>query len=194
MLPGITIDVGAGALTFNAVTQDNGLSIVGITTTIPVLGASALVDLDGAALTAGAITLNAAACSLRTTGRRRPGFELGDAEGRVGLGLPEGQRLVHGRRCRHADDLYVHGPYRRLHERRLHVYRRGLRRHRCRRRGRHEGHSRERKRHGFPTQCARPRIPRECERARRVADHGLWQGGVLELDRCHCKGQRGCRH
>ena len=43
---GVTVDVGGGDLTFNAETRDNGISLVGVTTTIPVLGASALVDIS----------------------------------------------------------------------------------------------------------------------------------------------------
>ena len=44
---GVTINVGPnGSITFNAITKDNGLSLVGITTTIPVLGATALIDIS----------------------------------------------------------------------------------------------------------------------------------------------------
>ena len=43
---GVTVDVGTGTLTFNAATNDNGISLIGITTTIPVLGATALVDIS----------------------------------------------------------------------------------------------------------------------------------------------------
>jgi hypothetical protein len=67
VLSGFTVNVGTGAISFNAITQDNGLSIVGITTTIPVLGASALIDLDSATLIGAEIKLIAAAGSLRTT-------------------------------------------------------------------------------------------------------------------------------
>ena len=48
---GVTIDVGAAAgndITLNAVYKDNGVSALGITTTIPVLGVDPLVDIDGA--------------------------------------------------------------------------------------------------------------------------------------------------
>ncbi|MFL6035275.1 MAG: beta strand repeat-containing protein, partial [Gaiellaceae bacterium] len=42
----VKIDVGSGDINLSAVTHDNGLSVFGITTTIPVLGASGLVDIS----------------------------------------------------------------------------------------------------------------------------------------------------
>ena len=65
--PGVTIDVGSGNITLNAVYKDNGLSLVGITTTIPVLGVDALVDINGATLTGNTISLTAFAGTLSTT-------------------------------------------------------------------------------------------------------------------------------
>ena len=44
--PGVKVDVGTGSINLNAVTKDNGLSVFGITTTIPVLGTTALVDIS----------------------------------------------------------------------------------------------------------------------------------------------------
>src|SRR5581483_10409644 len=44
--PGVTIDVGTGNISLNAVYKDNGLSFFGITTTIPVLGVDGLVDIS----------------------------------------------------------------------------------------------------------------------------------------------------
>ena len=43
---GVKVDVGSGDINFSAFTHDNGLSVFGITTTIPVLGASGLVDIS----------------------------------------------------------------------------------------------------------------------------------------------------
>ena len=64
--PGMTINVGTGDITFNAITKDNGFSILGITTTIPVLGAESLVDIDGATLTGNNISLKAFSGTLST--------------------------------------------------------------------------------------------------------------------------------
>ena len=44
--PGVTVNVGTGDITFNAVYKDNGISLLGITTTIPVLGVDGLVDIS----------------------------------------------------------------------------------------------------------------------------------------------------
>ena len=47
--PGVTINVGTSSgndITFNAVYKDNGLSLLGITTTIPVIGVDGLVDIS----------------------------------------------------------------------------------------------------------------------------------------------------
>src|SRR5205823_732889 len=60
-------NTGSGDITLNAVYRDNGISLAGITTTIPVLGVDALVDLDGATLTGNKITLSALAGTLQTT-------------------------------------------------------------------------------------------------------------------------------
>ena len=79
---GVAINVGSASgnnITFNAVYKDNGLSLLGITTTIPVLGVDALVDINGATLTANKISLNAFAGTLATTvngGSQTLGTEL----------------------------------------------------------------------------------------------------------------------
>ncbi|MHB1244386.1 MAG: beta strand repeat-containing protein, partial [Gaiellaceae bacterium] len=67
VLSGVTIDVGTGDITFDAITKDNGISLVGITTTIPVLGAEAKIDVDGATLVGNDITLRAFSGTLATT-------------------------------------------------------------------------------------------------------------------------------
>ncbi|HEX5588659.1 MAG TPA: hypothetical protein VFX65_00020, partial [Candidatus Limnocylindrales bacterium] len=67
--PGVTINVGSAAgnnIVFNAVYKDNGISVFGITTTIPVLGTDGLIDVDGANLTGHTITLAAFAGTLST--------------------------------------------------------------------------------------------------------------------------------
>ena len=67
---GLTIDVGSAAgndITFNAVYKDNGISILGITTTIPILGVDPLVDIDGATINGNTINLTAFAGTLSTT-------------------------------------------------------------------------------------------------------------------------------
>ena len=65
--PGVTINVGTGDITFNAVARDNGFSVLGITTTIPVLGTDGTIDIDSGQLTGAKVTLNAAASTLMTT-------------------------------------------------------------------------------------------------------------------------------
>ncbi|HEV8463176.1 MAG TPA: hypothetical protein VGQ38_20990, partial [Gaiellaceae bacterium] len=65
--PGVTVNVGSGDITFNAVSQGNGTSLLGLTTTIPVLGQSATVEVDGGTITGNKITMNAFAGTLSTT-------------------------------------------------------------------------------------------------------------------------------
>jgi len=68
--PGVTINVGSASgnnLNLNAVYKDDGLSVLGLTTTIPVLGVDALVDVNSATLTGNKISLTAFAGTLSTT-------------------------------------------------------------------------------------------------------------------------------
>ncbi len=67
---GLTVDVGSASgndITFNAVYKDNGISLLGITTTIPVLGVDGLVDIDSATFNGNSISLTAFAGTLSTT-------------------------------------------------------------------------------------------------------------------------------
>ena len=65
----MTINVGTGDINLNAVYKDNGISLLGITTTIPVLGVDGLVDIDGATITGKTVSLTAFAATLSTTAR-----------------------------------------------------------------------------------------------------------------------------
>ena len=56
---GVTINTGSADITFNAITKDNGISLLGITSTIPILGAEALIDVGDAQLNGHNVTLNA---------------------------------------------------------------------------------------------------------------------------------------
>ncbi|MGH2999555.1 MAG: beta strand repeat-containing protein, partial [Gaiellaceae bacterium] len=61
----VKIDVGTGDISFNASYNDNGTSILGITTTL--LGDNASIDLDQATLTGNDISLTATSGTLKTT-------------------------------------------------------------------------------------------------------------------------------
>ncbi len=67
---GVTINVGTAVgndINFNAVFKDNGLSLLGLTTTIPGLGDDALVDINNASLTGNKLNLTALSANLSTT-------------------------------------------------------------------------------------------------------------------------------
>ncbi len=62
--PGVTVNVGTGTINFNAAARDNGFSVLGITTTIPVLGNDGAVDISSSQLMGGTVNLTAFAGTL----------------------------------------------------------------------------------------------------------------------------------
>ncbi|MCY7286954.1 MAG: hypothetical protein LH624_01545, partial [Cryobacterium sp.] len=62
---GTTIDVGTGNIAFNATAKDNGVSLVGVTSTV--LGVEGSIEIDGATVTGNVIDLKAFAGTLATT-------------------------------------------------------------------------------------------------------------------------------
>ena len=63
--PGVTVDVGTGAVNFNAVQTDDGVDALGVDTTL--LGDNATIELDGANLNGGTVALQATATNAKTT-------------------------------------------------------------------------------------------------------------------------------
>ena len=193
---GVTINVGTGDIKFNAVYKDNGISLLGITTTIPVLGVDGLVDIDGATITGKTVSPDGL--------RRHPEHDRAHradpdrlwrhAQGRLGGRLRRHRQLL-ARHLRDPDDLHLHRQGHRFHEpHRLQVHRsQWLQRIGPRRRGDQEGPHRERQRHRHQPRRARPRVPRQRQRPWRHAHHRDRQRHARQHDRRHGDREGGGR-